>query len=225
MRNALALTAALLLVVAMSIEAHAELWCGRGPGTPLDHPCSDEDTEEDPAVAATVASHTNEWMMVPGVWRVSAGTIQTGSPLEIRVYVEPSGIAAARQQIPSEVDEIPVRLVAKKIPTGAGPRSFSKVSESDPAPYDPTAAERQASARLAEAVYAETMREYGEQWNDLPGVVGLGPKKCDDQRCDFSAIRITVQAQFMSDVKERITDSVNGLPIVFVPYNGTDPSN
>jgi hypothetical protein len=66
------------------------------------------------------------------------------------------------------------------------------------------------------------MREYGEQWSDLPGVVGLGPKTCDENRCDFSAIRITVQAQFMNDVKERITDSVNGIPIVFVPYRGSD---
>ena len=221
MRNALALLAALLLVLAMRVEVHAELWCGRDPGTPLDHPCSEEDTEEDPVVAAAVASHTNEWMMVHGVWQVSAGTIQTGNPLEIRVYVEPSGIAEAKHQIPSEVDNIPVRLVAKKIPTGAGLTGFSKVNESDPAPYDPTAAERQASARLAEAVYAETMRAYGEQWNDLPGVVGLGPKKCDERGCDFSAIRITVQAQFMSDVKERITDSVNGIPIVFVPYDGS----
>ena len=56
MRNALALTAALLLVVATSIEAHAELWCGRGPGTPLEHPCSDEDTVADPAVAAASAA-------------------------------------------------------------------------------------------------------------------------------------------------------------------------
>jgi hypothetical protein len=223
MRNALAFVAALFLVGAMSVEARPELWCGRGPGTPFDHPCSGEDTEEEPAVAAAVASHTNEWMTVHGVWQVSAGTIQTGNPLEIRVYVEPSQLATAKQQIPSEVDDIPVRLVAKKIPTGGGLKSFPKASQSDPPPYDPGVAERQANARLAEAVYAETMREYGEQWNDLPGVVGLGPTKCDEHRCDFSAIRITVQAQFMNDVKERITDSVNGLPIVFVPYNGSDP--
>ena len=222
MRTALALLAALLLVMGMSAAAHAELWCGRGPGTPLDHPCSNEDTEQDPTVTAAVAAHTNEWMMVHGVWQVSAGTIQTGNPREIRVYVEPSRFAAARQQIPSQVDDIPVRLVAKKIPTGSGLSSFSTTSQSDPTPYDPTAAERQASARLAEAVYAQTMREYGEQWNDFPGVVSLGPRKCDERGCDFSAIRITVQAQFMNDVKERITDSVNGIPIVFVPYNGTD---
>jgi hypothetical protein len=206
----------------MNAEARAELWCGRGPGTSLDHPCSDEDTEEDPAVAAAVASHTNEWMMVHGVWRVSAGTIQTGNPLEITVYVEPSQLAMAEQQIPSEIDDIPVRLVAKKIPAGGRLTSFPKVSQPDQASYDPTAAERQASARLAEAVYGQTMREYGEQWNDLPGVVSMGPKKCDERGCDFSAIRITVQAQFMRDVKERITDSVNGIPIVFVPYNGSD---
>lgn len=210
------------MVGAISAQARAELWCGRGPGTPLDHPCSAEDTEEDPAVAAAVASHTNEWMTVQGVWQVSAGTIQTGNPLEIRVYVEPSQLATAKQQIPSEIDEIPVHLVAKKIPTGGRLTSFSKVNQSDPPPYDPAAAQRQANARLAEAVYAETMREYGEQWNDLPGVVGLGPKQCDEHQCDFSAIRITVQAQFMSDVKERITDSVNGIPIVFVPYDGSD---
>jgi hypothetical protein len=222
MRNALALVAALLIVVAMSAEARAELWCGRGPGTPLDHPCSDEDTEEDPAVAAAVASHTNEWMMVHGVWEVSAGTMQTGNPLEITVYVEPSQLATASQQIPSEVDDIPVRLVAKKLPARGRLTSFPKVGVSDQTSYDPTAAERQASARLAEAVYAQTVREYGEQWNDLPGVVSMGPKKCDERGCDFSAIRITVQAQFMKDLKERITDSVNGIPIVFVPYDGSD---
>jgi len=222
MRNVLALAAALFMVMTMSVEARAELWCGRGAGTPLDHPCSAEDTEEDPTVAAAVASHTNEWMTVQGVWQVSAGTIQTGNPLEIRVYVEPSQLATAKQQIPSQIDDIPVHLVAKKIPTEGRLIGFSKVSQSDPPPYDPGAAQRQANARLAEAVYAETMREYGEQWNDLPGVVGLGPKKCDEHQCDFSAIRITVQAQFMSDVKERITHSVNGIPIAFVPYDGSD---
>jgi len=221
-RNALALVAALFIVVAMKVESGAELWCGDGPGTPLDHPCSERDTEEDPTVAAAVASHTNEWMTVQGVWQVSAGTAQTGTQLEIRVYVEPSRISTARQQIPSEVDDISVRLVAKKIPTSGRLTSFPKDSQSDPAPYDPGAAERQANARLAEAVYAETIREYGEQWSDLPGVVSLGPKKCDERRCDFSAIRITVQSQLMNDVKERVTDSVNGIPIVFVPYRGDD---
>jgi len=221
MRDALALVAALFIVVAFRVEARAELWCGRGPGTPLDHPCSDQDTDEDPAVAAAVASHANEWMTVRGVWQVSAGTVQTGTPLQIRVYVEPSRRATAKQQIPSEVDDIPVRLVAKRIPIRARLTSFPKDSQADPAPYDPGAAERQASARLAEAIYAETIREYGEQWSDLPGVVGLGPKTCDDHQCDFSAIRITVQAQFMNDVKELITDSVNGIPIVFVPYRGS----
>jgi len=222
MRSALALVATLFVVVLMGDPGRAELWCGSGPGTPLDHPCSDQDTEEDPVVAASVASHASVWMMQPGVWQISAGTIQTGNPLEIRVYVEPSQVAAAKQQIPSEVDDIPVRLVLKKIPTRAGLTSFSKVSQSDPPSYDPTAAERQASARLAEAVYADTMREYGEQWNDLPGVVGLGPKKCDERGCDFSTIQITVQAELLNDVRERITNSVNGIPIVFVPYNGTD---
>jgi hypothetical protein len=222
MRNAPALVAALLIVAAISVEARAELWCGRGPGTPLDHPCSDEDTEEDPAVATAVASYTNEWMMVHGVWQVSAGTIQTGNPLEITVYVEPTQLATAKQQIPSEIDDIPVRLVAKKIPARGRLTSFPKVSQSEQGPYDSTAAERQASGRLAEAVYAQTMGEYGEQWNDLPGVVSMGPKKCDERGCDLNAIRITVQAQFMRDVKERITDSVNGIPVVFVPYNGSD---
>ena len=222
MRNALAFVAALFLAVAMGDTARAELWCGSGPGTQLDHPCSDQDTEEDPAVAASVASHASVWMMLHGVWQVSAGTIQTGNPLEIRVYVEPSQAAAAKQQIPSEVDDIPVRLVVKKIPAGPGLTSFSKVRQSDPPPYDPTDAERQASARLAEAVYADTMREYGEQWNDLPGVVGLAPKKCDEHGCDFTTIQITVQAQLLTDVQERITNSVNGIPILFVPYNGTD---
>ena len=206
----------------MKLGARAELWCGHGPGTPLDHPCSEQDTEEDPTVAAAAASHTNEWMTVHGVWQVSAGTIQTGTQREIRVYVEPSQISTARQQIPSEVDDIPVRVVAKKIPTGGRLTSFPKDGQSEPVPYDPGAAERQANARLAEAVYGETIREYGEQWSDLPGVVSLGPKKCDEHRCDFSAIRITVQAQLMNDVKERITDSVNGIPIVFVPYRGND---
>jgi hypothetical protein len=222
MRNALALLTALLLLVAMSDMARAELWCGSGPGAPLDHPCSEQDTEEDPTVAAEVASYASTWMMVHGVWQVSAGTIQTGTQLEIRVYVQPSQIAAATQQIPSEVDGIPVRLVVKKIPTRAGLKSFSKATQSDPLPYDPTAAEQQAKARLAETVYADTVLEYGEQWNDLPGVVGLGPKKCDEHGCDFSTIQITVQAQFLNDVQERITTSVNGIPIVFVPYAATD---
>src|SRR5262249_7539314 len=66
MRGALALVATLFVVVLMGDPGRAELWCGSGPGTPLDHPCSDQDTEEDPVVAASVASHASVWMMQPG---------------------------------------------------------------------------------------------------------------------------------------------------------------
>jgi len=63
MRKALTLTV-ISLALAIGGQAHVELWCGNGPGTLLDHLCSDEDTWKDHSVAAVAEEHSSEWMDV-----------------------------------------------------------------------------------------------------------------------------------------------------------------
>lgn len=212
--------AAIALVLFFSGRAHAELWCGNGPGTPLDHPCDDRDTQTDPAVEAAISKYENQWMSIHGVWNVTAGTSQTGDPREIRIFVEPKRIAQVREQIPSDADGITVTLIARKMPEGSSFLQIARVP--DAGPPDPKELEKREKARAAEAAYSETMREYSDQWNDLPGVIGMGPAKCKAGECDFSKIKITVQAQFMDDAREQIPSNVNGVSIVLVPYDGTD---
>lgn len=205
-------------VLALVAQVHAELWCGNGRGTPLDHPCTDHDTEPDPAVAAIAARYSEQWMAVHGVWEVNPGTNQTGTPMEIRVYVEPLQMPAARDRIPSEVEDIPVTFVPKTAPKGSGNQSFLKVNSAN----DSESPEHQEKERLLRTAFSDTMANYGREWNDLPGVIDVGPGKCKGARCDFTSIKIVVQAQFLDDVKEQIPGSVNGIPVVFIPYNGVD---
>ena len=218
-RNALIVTA---LVLALAGPVHAELWCGNGRGTPLDHPCSEQDTEQDPAVAATVAKYSDQWMAVHGVWQVSAGTNQTGTPLEIRVYVEPQQLLAAKDQIPSEVEGIPVAFVPKAAPKGSGSRSFLQIRRWGEGANDSETAEHQENERVLRAAFSDTLQTYAQEWNDLPGVIDVGPGKCKGTECDFTSIKIVVQAQFLEDVKDQIPQTVNGIPVVFIPYNGVD---
>ena len=205
-------------VLALVAQVHAELWCGNGRGTPLDHPCTDHDTEPDPAVAAIAARYSEQWMAVHGVWEVNPGTNQTGTPMEIRVYVEPLQMPAARDRIPSEVEDIPVTFVPKTAPKGSGNQSFLQVNSAN----DSESPEHQEKERLLRTAFSDTMANYGREWNDLPGVIDVGPGKCKGARCDFTSIKIVVQAQFLDDVKEQIPGSVNGIPVVFIPYNGVD---
>jgi len=211
--------AAIAIALTMGAPARAELWCGNGRGTPLDHPCTEQDTEQDPAVAATVDKYSEQWRAVHGVWQVSAGTNQTGTTMEIRVYVEPQQLAAAKDRIPSEVDGIPVAFVPKTIPRGTG-GSFIQLSKTNT--YDPEAAERQEKEQVLRAAFSDAMQSYGRTWNDLPGVIDVGPGKCKGAECDFTSIKIVVQAQFLDEVKAQIPDAVNGIPVVFIPYNGVD---
>jgi len=219
MRKGLVLVA---LVVSLAGQARAELWCGNGRGTPLDHPCTDQDTEPDPAVAATAARYSDQWMAIHGVWEVNPGTNQTGTPMEIRVYVEPQQLLAAKDQIPSEVEGIPVTFVPKATPRGTGLGSVVQINRTSANTYDPEAAERQEKERALRASFSDAMQTYGQQWNDLPGVIGVGPGKCKGSECDYTTIKVVVQAQFLDDVKERIPAKVSDIPVVFIPYTGSD---
>ena len=212
------LIATISMALSIGSQVRAELWCGSGRGTPLDHPCTDQDTEPDPAVAAIAAKYSEQWMAVHGVWQVNPGTSQTGTPQEIRVYVEPQQLPAARDQIPSEVENIPVAFVPKTAPKGDDNRSFLQVNSIN----DSESSEHQEKERLLRAAFSDTLANYGKEWNDLPGVIDVGPGKCKGSRCDFTSIKIVVQAQFLDDVKEQIPGAINGIPVVFIPYTGTD---
>src|SRR5208282_3277427 len=82
--------ALLLLTAAIVLGAgapRAEMWCGPGLLTPLDHPCT---AAPKAAVSAAVRKYRSEWIdLIKAVWRVESATPKNGSE-EILVYVDPT---------------------------------------------------------------------------------------------------------------------------------------
>jgi hypothetical protein len=68
MRNAIDTMNSLLIMLALTLgttrPAVGELWCGSGPGAPLDHPCAGDNDRFD----RTLAEHARklaEWSKIP----------------------------------------------------------------------------------------------------------------------------------------------------------------
>jgi len=199
--------ALLLLTAAIALGAgtpRAEMWCGRGPLTTLDHPCTSGDL---------------------GVWKVESVTSKNGNA-EILVYVDPAlGFAeSTRRQIPTSVAGVPVVIFPDRLGTGGqiGSRYYSTVDEaikrSDREKR--VAAEKALADREAsEKAYRLALHQYGKRWLAQPGVLGIGPSKCDADACDFGSVGITVQRQLLDATRTKIPSSVNGVPIVLIPQD------
>jgi hypothetical protein len=215
-----------MILVSLARQARAEMWCGDGPGTKLSHPCTDDD--DDPAVSAAIDKYQEQWMNLPGVSLVDHNDTYHNRAQSIVVDVDGAFVDSVKKQIPASVDGIPVMIVPFKKtdkddeaghyaygPPGYGPHAYG--SNADVPPTDPAElarrAAQQAEQEKAQESYNSIIRQYAERWYDLPGVVGVNAK-CDD---DCTAIEISVQRELLSQARDEIPSSVNGVPIVLTP--------
>ena len=60
------------------------------------------------------------------------------------------------------------------------------------------------------------VQEYGDDWDDVPGVLGIGAK-CNDDGCDFRTVEVSVQRELLPAARNSIPRSVNGVRIVLTP--------
>ncbi|MGC1343910.1 MAG: hypothetical protein WA854_16375, partial [Candidatus Binataceae bacterium] len=213
----------LLLLTAMVVlwtgGSRAEMWCGRSPSAPLDHPC---DAAAKTALSAAVLRYRNEWMALGGIREVELITSQNGGD-EILVRVDLHFADPPRSQIPASVDSVPVVILPGAPPgpetapvwgEGSGPGA-PETAEEDQVRRQSELKEREA----AEKAYSLTVHKYGKRWLALPGVIGIGPSKCDRDGCDFGSVGIAVQRQFLDVTRNKIPRSVNGVATVLIPQD------
>lgn len=213
----------LLLLTAMVVlwtgGSRAEMWCGRSPSAPLDHPC---DAAAKTALSAAVLRYRNEWMALGGIREVELITSQNGGD-EILVRVDLHFADPPRSQIPASVDSVPVVILPGAPP---GPETAPVWGEGS-SPGAPETAEedqvrRQSELKereAAEKAYSLTVHKYGKRWLALPGVIGIGPSKCDRDGCDFGSVGIAVQRQFLDVTRSKIPRSVNGVATILIPQD------
>lgn len=227
----LAIFLVLIALVLASQQSRAEMWCGDGPGTALSHACTDDD--DDPAVSAAIDKYQEQWMNLPGVSLVDHNDTYHNRAQSIVVDVDAAFAESVKKQIPASVDGIPVVIVPFKKSNrddetghygygqpGYGPHAYG------PPGNPPDAARQQADfarrARQQEDTeeagksYALVLQQYGDRWDKMPGVLGFTPK-CDPNGCDFKTIEISVQRELLSQARDEIPGSVNGVRIVLTP--------
>jgi hypothetical protein len=196
----------LLLLTAVLLSAaslHAEIWCGQGPSTLLDHPCV---PPSEAAVSRVVLKYRNAWIALTGVSSVELAKSQNGE--EIRVRVGPDFANPNRGRIPPSADGIPVVILPASAATGDFiVRSFPR----------PSGDNGSRSRTRSEDAYLEVIHNSGERWLALPGVIGIGPVDCADDGCDFGSVGISVQRQLLGSARKQIPSSVDGVPIVLIP--------
>jgi hypothetical protein len=218
-----------IILVLIARQSRAEMWCGDGPGTKLSHPCTDDD--DNPAVSAAIEKYRDHWMAVDGVCDVIENDTYHNHAQSIVVDVDTASVDSVKKQIPASVEGIPVVIVPVKkstsdntgnfIDTGHfayGPHAYGPPAQRPP--IDPAElarlAAQQADQEKAEKSYALVLHQYGERWDRMPGVLGMTPK-CNHNGCDFKTIEITVQKDLLSQARDEIPSSVNGVRIVLAP--------
>jgi hypothetical protein len=207
----------------------AEMWCGRGPSTTLDHPCG---AVSERAFVAAAVKYRGEWMNLPTVQKVIPTTTKSGGE-EISVYVDDDFGRPDRSKILDCVGGIPVVIFpdySSFIDFGSLPYSpgfgvhNQSITPEQEATEEALEKKRQAVQNASEKkrnaiakAYTAAVNRYRKRWLALPGVLGIGPSKCDDTSCDFAAMGIAVQRQFLDVTRSKIPHSVNGVPIVLMP--------
>lgn len=228
MRRRLSLLA--LIGIFWTGALRAEMWCGRGPSTTLDHPCSAVSAR---AFVAAAAKYSGEWMNLPAVQRVMPTTTKSGGE-EIWVYVDKDFGRPDRSKIRDCVEGIPIVIFPDYSPilelgtpfgalsnsAGSGAHVQSITPEQEAALEKKRQAAQDASEKKRNAVaeaYTTAVNRYRERWLALPGVLGIGPSKCDDNSCDFASVGIAVQRQFLDVTRSKIPASVDGVATVLIP--------
>lgn len=208
----------------------AEMWCGRGPSATLDHRCG---AVSERAASAVAAKYSGEWMNLPSVRRVLSATGKNGGK-EIWIYVDEDFGGPDRSKIPPFVEGIPIVIFPDYSPilelgtpfgalsnsAGSGAHVQSITPEQEAALEKKRQAAQDASEKKRNAVaeaYTTAVNRYRERWLALPGVLGIGPSKCDDNSCDFASVGIAVQRQFLDVTRSKIPASVDGVATVLIP--------
>ncbi len=204
-----------IVLVSVAQRSRAEMWCGNGPGTALSHPCTDDD--DNPAVSAAIEKYRDQWMKLDGVYDVDDNDTYHNRVPSIVVHVDSASLDSVRKQIPASVNGIPVVIVHGKMAT-ARPAVGTAwgVGATDPEEVARRARKQEEQAQ-AEKSYNMVLHQYGERWEDLPGVIGMNAKCGDDGGCDFRTIEVTVQRELLSQARGEIPSSVNGEWILVIP--------
>jgi hypothetical protein len=203
------LFAIVMLVFLCASPVNADIWCGLGPDSPtLDHSCS-KDIDR---LALAEMNVPADWKKIPGVLGIGSGiNIRDGFFVAIQVYVkEPSLIPLVAAQVPRSIDGVAILVVTPEVETigGATGSSECKSGRSN----DP-----------ADSSYLPIEKEYGREWMDLPGVMGVGPQ-CQNDCCDFTKVEVGVQGPLIDSVRNHIPSSINGVPILIVPFRDNESS-
>ena len=91
-------------LMALAGSVKAEIWCGYGSGTALDHPCQDDNSSID----AVLDEYKGEWAAISGVDEIGTVINQSGYFEEIDIIVTaPSEIQSIREKISESVQAVP----------------------------------------------------------------------------------------------------------------------
>ena len=200
-----------VILILAARQARADMWCGDGPGTALSHPCTDDD-DYNPAVDDAIAKYRDRWMRIEGVYSVEAGDTYHNRVPSIAVHVDRASVAAARKRIPSSVDGIPVTIVPGEMPQALPAFAYFSSNRAENA----RRIRKQTAREKAEAAYNLVVRRYGNDWDDMPGVLGIGPR-WESDGFDFRTVEVTVQRELLPAARKEIPRSVNGVRIVLTP--------
>ncbi|MGO9606885.1 MAG: hypothetical protein ACLQAT_26425 [Candidatus Binataceae bacterium] len=183
-----------------------------------------------PRVAASPAilKRGHEWRSLVGVGDVELVAAKNGSK-ELWVHVNRYFEESCRSQIPPSVDGVPV-VILPGFPPGPEADAFGEGCSSTVAktPEDcrrliqeehEAAEKAQAKREADEKVYSVAVNKYAEAWLAQPGVLGIGPSKCDADACDFSSVGIIVQSKLEDVARSKIASSVDGVPVVLTPQD------
>jgi len=155
-------------------------------------------------------------MKLDGVWKVDEGDTYHNRVPNIEVYVEPASVTSVKKQIPASVNAIPVEIVPGEMPEALPAIGYLSSDPVENARRARQAQERARARERDEPSYTQVVQTYGESWEKVPGVLGMGPK-CDSDGCDFSTIEVTVQRELLPGARSEIPGSVNGVRIELVP--------
>ncbi len=177
--------------------AGAELWCGSGPGAPLDHPCADDDSRFDRAFDQH-GHQMAEWRKIPGVDSIGYGMSHRGFFPEIQIWVKDTRkIPAVRAKVPASIDGIAVAVVPPLRGTYGRPSSVKCPEQG--------------------ARYLRAVKENVQAWSRIPGVLGIRPSRCDSNYY-FDRLGVSAQVPFLESVRAKIPLKVHGIAVDVVPF-------
>ena len=156
-------------------------------------------------------------MSIEGVYSVDPGDDYHNRVPDIEVHVDSASVPSAKKKIPPSVDGIPVVVVPGKMPEGGVSAGHWSNDPAEAARLNHTQEEREQARAKYEPAFTQMMQDYGNRWNDLPGVIGMGAKCDGDNGCDYTTAEVTVQSELLPEVQREIPSSQYGVKILLVP--------